>query len=101
MKNPTTSLLPMSLATSLVTFMTPLPLRSWRTPLLLAALCASTTGCSLIQPVQPWEKGILARPEMTIEGNDALGVKFSEHIYASRESASGGAGVGGGGCGCN
>jgi hypothetical protein len=66
----------------------------------LAALC-SISGCTMMQPVQPWEKGKLARPEMTIEGNDPLGVKFSEHIYSSRESASGGASVGGGGCGCN
>jgi hypothetical protein len=73
----------------------------WRcTSMVLAVLCA-ISGCSLIQPVQPWEKGTLARPEMTIQGSDPLGAKFSEHIYASRESASGGAGVGGGGCGCN
>ena len=58
-------------------------------------------GCSVIQPVQPWEKGTLAKPEMTIQGNDPLGDKFSEHIYYSREAASGGSGVGGGGCGCN
>ncbi len=72
--------------------------------LCLAALALSLTslaGCSLIQPVQPWEKGNLAKPEMTIQGNDPLDAKFSEHIYYSREAASGGSGVGGGGCGCN
>ena len=58
-------------------------------------------GCSLIQPVQPWEKGVLAKPEMTIQGNDPLDAKFADHIYYSREAASGGSGVGGGGCGCN
>jgi hypothetical protein len=63
------------------------------------ALC-SVSACSVIQPVQPWEKGSLARTEMTIEG-DRLENKFSEHIYTSREAASGGASVGGGGCGCN
>ncbi len=31
-------------------------------PLLLAALGG---GCALVQPVQPWEKGVLAKPEMT------------------------------------
>lgn len=51
-------------------------------------------------PVQPWEKGTLARPEMSLEG-DKLETKFAEHIYTSREGASGGSGVGGGGCGCN
>lgn len=74
--------------------------RSWRTSMALAAVC-SLSGCTLIQPVQAWEKGTLARPEMTIAGNDPLGARFSEHIYSSRESASGGASVGGGGCGCN
>ena len=72
-------------------------LRAATTLLALAALA----GCSLIQPVQPWEKGVLAKPEMTIQGNDPLDAKFSEHIYYSREAASGGSDVGGGGCGCN
>jgi hypothetical protein len=57
------------------------------------------TGCVAI-PVQAWEKGILAKPEMRME-NDKLGAKFSEHIYTSREAAAGGTSVGGGGCGCN
>jgi hypothetical protein len=74
------------------------------TPLLRMVICLlalyAISGCALIQPVQPWEKGTLARPEMMI-GGDPLEAKFSEHIYASREAASGGASVGGGGCGCN
>jgi len=61
----------------------------------------SMGGCaSVITPVQPWEKGTLARPEMAFDG-DKLENRFNEHIYDSREAASGGAGVGGGGCGCN
>jgi hypothetical protein len=32
---------------------------------------------------------------------DPLGEVYSEHVYFTRESASGGRGVGGGGCGCN
>jgi hypothetical protein len=75
-------------------------LRSWRIPIVLAAMGAMS-GCTLIQPVHPWEKGTLTRAEMTIQGNDPLGDKFSDHIYTSREGASGGTGVGGGGCGCN
>jgi hypothetical protein len=55
------------------------------------------TGCA---QVKPWEKGILAKPEMTFVG-DPLETKFDEHIYGSKEASSGGAGVGGGGCGCN
>jgi hypothetical protein len=69
--------------------------------LLVPAVLYFVSGCASIQPVQPWQKGTLAKPEMTIEGNDPLGAKYSEHIYTSREAASGGASVGGGGCGCN
>ena len=58
------------------------------------------SGCSIGQTVQPWEKESLARPEMTFEG-DQLDTRYTEHIYSSKEGASGGAGVGGGGCGCN
>jgi hypothetical protein len=53
-----------------------------------------------MSPPQPWEKGNLARPEMTM-GGDALDQRFVQHIYGSKEAASGGYGVGGGGCGCN
>lgn len=65
----------------------------------LTALVA-LTGCSTYQPPQPWEKGTLARPDMTME-SDALDQRFVQHIYSSKENASGGYGVGGGGCGCN
>lgn len=66
----------------------------------VALLALAGAGCTAIQPVQPWEKGVLARPEMTFEG-DRLDNNFVEHTYSSKEAASGGAGVGGGGCGCN
>ncbi len=74
-----------------------------RSPLVLAlltALAAPLCACSNLRPVQPWEKGILAKPAMTFEG-DALEQRFAEHIYSSKEAAAGGSGVGGGGCGCN
>jgi Domain of unknown function (DUF4266) len=58
---------------------------------------AALAGCA---QVQPWEKGTLARPEMSFDG-DPLQVRFEQHIYFSKENASGGYGVGGGGCGCN
>ncbi len=58
------------------------------------------SGCTLGTAVQPWEKETLARPEMTFEG-DKLDKAYTEHIYSSKEGASGGAGVGVGGCGCN
>ncbi len=67
---------------------------------LMLAILSAAGGCTLIQPVAAWEKGTLARPDMTFEG-DRLESKFGEHIYASKEGAAGGTGVGGGGCGCN
>lgn len=68
----------------------------------LALLCLAVglAGCGAIQPVQPWEKGMLSRPEMTFEV-DRLDAAFTEHVYFSKEGSSGGNGVGGGGCGCN
>lgn len=65
---------------------------------MLCALCL-LAGCTL-QPVQPWEKGLLAKPAMAFEGN-RLESGYAEHTYSSKEGAAGGAGVGGGGCGCN
>ncbi len=66
--------------------------------MLSGAIAAS--GCAIGTPVQAWEKGILAKTEMSFEG-DKLEAQFAEHTYTSKEAASGGAGVGGGGCGCN
>jgi len=67
--------------------------------LVFSATAATLSGCAL-PPVQAWEKGELARPDMLMQA-DPLETKFNEHIYASKEAASGGSGVGGGGCGCN
>jgi hypothetical protein len=68
--------------------------------LISISIIASLTSCTSTQAVQPWEKGFLAKPEMTFE-EDALEKNFTEHTYFSKEGASGGSGVGGGGCGCN
>ena len=57
------------------------------------------SGCAM-HPPHAWEKGNLARKEMTMDA-DPLDQAFTQHIYFSKESASGGYGVGGGGCGCN
>ena len=68
---------------------------------LLAALfiwlAFNTTGCAT---VQPWERGYLADYTMRPD-RDPLSIHFDEHMWFSREAASGGRGVGGGGCGCN
>lgn len=63
-------------------------------------LVATLSGCSTVGQVNPWEKGNLAKPAMTFEG-DPLDQRFTQHIYGSKENSSGGYGVGGGGCGCN
>ncbi len=57
------------------------------------------SGCAS-QPVQPWERATLASYAMRPD-RDPLASAMSEHIWFSRESASGGRGVGGSGCGCN
>ncbi len=66
--------------------------------LALLAAAAANSGCS-VAPPKPWQKGLLARPEMTM-APDPLEEKLNEHTYTSKEGASGGFGVGGGGCGC-
>ena len=47
--------------------------RPWfRLILCLAAapfLAATTSGCTTLQPVQPWQKGVLAKPAMSFEGD--------------------------------
>jgi hypothetical protein len=65
----------------------------------IALLGFVLAGCESPR-LQPWQKRNLARPEMLMSG-DALQERFDQHIYTSRENASGGYGVGGGGCGCN
>ncbi|NQX87967.1 MAG: DUF4266 domain-containing protein [Halioglobus sp.] len=62
---------------------------------LVAALCGCNTA-----PVQPWERGILAKPEMQWNP-DVMDSILRAQIYASKEASSGGAGAAGGGCGCN
>jgi hypothetical protein len=69
--------------------------------LIVAGLVATAlSGCATVAPPQPWEKGTLARPDMQFDP-DPLDAKITQHIYASKEAATGGYGAGGGGCGCN
>jgi hypothetical protein len=68
--------------------------------ILSALLTVGLQGCANIGKVEAFEKGYLAKEQMTFKG-DLLEAKFHEHIYGSKENASGGSGVGGGGCGCN
>lgn len=71
--------------------------------LLLGAMAvAALDGCTnanLVR-VQPWERATLADYTMRPD-RDPLATAMAEHVYFSRESATGGRGVGGSGCGCN
>jgi Domain of unknown function (DUF4266) len=66
------------------------------TTLLCAALLA---GCAST-PVQPWERGRLARADMRWDP-DALQAAMAEHAHFSKEGIDGHVGAAGGGCGCN
>ena len=68
--------------------------------ILLFALAAGLLGTAGCSHVKPWQRGTLADPIMRAD-RDPLGNMLDEHIYFSREAATGGRGVGGGGCGCN
>ena len=63
----------------------------------LALTALVLTGC---QNVKPWQRGTLADVTMRPD-RDPIGRTFNEHVWFSREAATGGTGVGGGGCGCN
>ena len=76
------------------------PLHSDRAARALLPVLALALGGCAIAPPQAWERGNLAKREMTM-GADPLDQRFVQHIYGSKENASGGYGVGGGGCGCN
>jgi len=65
--------------------------------LLGAALLTISSGCA---NVKPWQREHLADYTMRPD-RDPLGSALADHIWFSREEASGGRGVGGGGCGCN
>ena len=64
---------------------------------LLVVIVGTEPGCD---SVKPWQRKTLA--DYTMRGDrDPLGETITDHIYFSREMATGGKGVGGGGCGCN
>jgi hypothetical protein len=69
---------------------------------LLLAAAALLSGCAnpnLVR-VKPWERATLASYEMRPD-RDPLNTAMAEHVFFSRETATGGRGVGGSGCGCN
>lgn len=66
---------------------------------LSCVLALAVAGCSALG-AKPWQREILARPEMALNSSP-LDAAIDDHIYFSKEAASGGRSFGGGGCGCN
>ena len=60
-------------------------------------VAALASGCGT---VKPWQRDLLARPQMQIVPSPSLHA-VDEHVYFSKEGSMGGQDVGGGGCGCN
>lgn len=50
--------------------------------------------------VKPWQRDVMAKPGMQLVA-DPLEAAIDDHIYFSKEAATGGRSFGGGGCGCN
>ncbi len=70
------------------------------TGVMAVLLALASSGCAVMEPVQPWQRGDLARAEMAMEPDPLLS-SFRRHVEFSKEAASGGATLAGGGCGCN
>ena len=69
-------------------------------PGILATLVLALSLAGGCATVKPWQRETLADPIMQ-PGRNAIAAAQLDHVYFSREAASGGTTVGGGGCGCN
>ena len=58
--------------------------------LAIAGLALGLGGCATAR-VQPWQRAALAAPTMTPD-RDPLATAMAEHVFFSREAASGGRG---------
>jgi hypothetical protein len=68
--------------------------------LLGLGLCGIAALSSACAQVQPWERQLLARPDMAWEVDDMTATQRN-HVYFSKEASLPGGSAGGGGCGCN
>jgi len=66
----------------------------------VALFCALSVGGCASMGVKPWDRDVLARNAMQLNGYPQL-TAFREHVFFSKEGASGGRTFDGGGCGCN
>ena len=64
---------------------------------MVAIVSCVISGCA---SVKPWDRDLLAQKKMQLVPAP-LDNALDEHIFFSKEAASGGQGLGGGGCGCN
>ncbi len=64
--------------------------------LVTVGLLLFVTACT---PVQPWERGYLAKSQMALDTRPEV-KELVSHVYSSREAATGGSSASGGGCGC-
>ena len=67
--------------------------------LILLVIAALLAGCATT-PVQPWERGRLAKWDMRWDP-DPMQAAADDHAHFSKEGTSGAIGAAGGGCGCN
>jgi len=65
-----------------------------------AALAVLLLGACANPGPKPWERDLMARPDMALDGA-AIDGAIDDHIYFSKEGATGGRGTSAGGCGCN
>lgn len=63
--------------------------------MVVSLVALSQSGCA----VAPWERGTLAKPQMSLEPNP-LQTELRGHTYGAREAATGSSSGSGGGCGC-
>lgn len=81
-----------------------LGLGSIKTAVLVTTVLITVSGCSTNSSgswgVDPWDRDLLAKPEMAINSSP-LDQSIDDHIYFSKEASSGGRSFAGGGCGCN
>jgi hypothetical protein len=66
----------------------------------IIVLSAAVIILSSCVTVSPWQRGVLAQPEMSW-ASDSLENTLDNHIYFAKEASSGGGAAAGGGCGCN
>ena len=72
-------------------------MKSKRKLISLVVLISVTSGCASLG-VQPWERDLLAKKEMSLN-SAPVDAALDDHIYFSKEASSGGRSFAGGGCG--